>query len=158
MSGFYLDSSALVKRYVDEQGSGWLRSLFDLEPRPLFVVSHLIVAELTSAFTRRLRDGVLSAIEYARLKEIFQNDCVAGYQIVPVNSAVIDEAGGLMERHPLRTLDALHLATGLLVHRFLVGRGYAGLTFVAADERLLAVARVEGLETENPNLHAQIAD
>ncbi len=50
MTGYYLDTSTLVKRYVDEAGSVWLRGLFELEPRPLFVTSHLMIAEMTSAF------------------------------------------------------------------------------------------------------------
>ncbi len=153
MTGYYCDTSGLVKRYVDEAGSVWVRALFDLEPRPLFVASHLMIAELTSAFNRRVREGGLSPQEYARLKAVFQNDCLADYQIVSVNRAVVDLSCRLMERHPLRALDAIHLATGLSVHQFLTERDFAGLTFLSADDRMLTAASAEGMGVENPNLH-----
>ena len=106
---------------------------------------------MTSAFSRRAREGQLSPEEYARLQAAFRGDCSAEYRLVPLNVSVINMAAGLLERHPLRTLDALHLATGLLANQFLVGQGVAGLTFVSADDRLLAVAGSEGLAVNNPN-------
>src|SRR3990172_5061302 len=123
MSVSYLDTSALVKRYVDETGSIWLRAQIDPALQPILIVSHLLVAEMTSAFSRRAREGKLSPEEYARLQAAFRGDCSAEYRLVPLNVSAIDLAAGLLERHPLRTLDAPHLATGLLANEFLVGQG-----------------------------------
>ncbi len=153
MTGYYLDTSTLVKRYVDEAGSVWLRGLFELEPRPLFVTSHLMIAEMTSAFNRRVREGSLSSQDYARLKAIFHNDCLSDYQIISINQAVVDSACNLMERHPLRALDAIHLATGLSVHQLVSERDLAGLTLLSADDQMLAAAGAEGMSVENPNRH-----
>jgi hypothetical protein len=57
----------------------------------------------------------------------------------------------LLEHHPLRTYDALHLASALLVNDQLVAVGLPPLTFLAADNRLLTAATLEGLTVDNPN-------
>ena len=153
MTAYYVDTSALVKRYVDEVGSVWLRALLDPAVQPVIVVSQLLIAEMTSAFTRRVREGTLSREDYARLQDVFRNDCLTEYQAFPVSQAVIDLAGNLMERHPLRTLDALHLATGLLVRNFLSQQGMEDVVLISADERLLVVAAAEGMTVDNPVRH-----
>ena len=47
----------------------------------------------------------------------------------------------------------IHLATALIAHHSLQSRDLPGLTFLCADERLLAVAAAEGLAVDNPNEH-----
>jgi predicted nucleic acid-binding protein len=70
-----------------------------------------------------------------------------------VNDGVIDLATKLVASHPLRTLDAVHLATSLLAGRFLDSLDLGPVVFVSADDRLLEAADAEGLRTENPNGH-----
>lgn len=64
MSRYYLDSSALVKRYVDEIGSDWLRTLLAPDHDTLVFISRMTIVEVVSAFARRLRDGSLSLEEF----------------------------------------------------------------------------------------------
>ena len=71
MTTYYLDTNALVKRYVDETGSPWLRALLDAAPCPSVVLVRLVVVELTSALIRRVREGVVSATEYAQAQRPF---------------------------------------------------------------------------------------
>lgn len=66
MITYYLDTSALIKRYVDETGSPWLRALLDAPPRPSVVLVHLVIVEMTSALMRRAREGVVTGPEYAQ--------------------------------------------------------------------------------------------
>jgi len=54
---YYLDTSALVKQYVDETGSTWLRNLV-ASGSVVLLISHILVVEMISAFNRRLREGV----------------------------------------------------------------------------------------------------
>jgi predicted nucleic acid-binding protein len=108
---------------------------------------------MRSAFQRRLRDGALTAAELNQLHNAFRSDCLNEYQIFPVNQPVIELAGDLIERHALRTLDAIQLATALTAQRFLVARGFSEVGFIAADDRLLQTAIAEGLAIDNPNLH-----
>jgi hypothetical protein len=60
MTAYYVDTSALVKRYVDEVGSDWLRAALKAQPRPAIVVVHVAIVEITSALTRRRREGILT--------------------------------------------------------------------------------------------------
>jgi hypothetical protein len=59
----------------------------------------------------------------------------------------------LTQSHKLRGYDAVQLATALISNGILTATGLSQLTFVAADDDLVAAARAEGLAAENPNLH-----
>jgi predicted nucleic acid-binding protein len=151
MVGYYLDTSAMLKRYVDEPGSSWLRT--QMSSASLLVSSQLLIVEVTSAFNRRVRGGTLTPADYQRSRAIFRDDCRTEYQIIAVLDAVVDLACDLLERYSLRSYDALHLATVLTAQQSLRARGLPGLTFLCADDRLLSVATAEGLVVDNPNRH-----
>jgi predicted nucleic acid-binding protein len=69
--------------------------------------------------------------------------------------AIVDSAGALLERHPLRSYDAIHLATALAAQQSFQQRGLTPLTFLSADDRLNEAASAEGLAVDNPNRHLQ---
>jgi hypothetical protein len=95
----------------------------------------------------------LAVADDARVTAAFRGDCVNEYQLVFLNDSVVDRACRLIERHPVRTLDALQLATGLTVERFIQAGNLPEMVFISADERLLEIAAVEGLQVDNPNHH-----
>jgi predicted nucleic acid-binding protein len=153
LSHLYIDSSALVKRYVHETGSEWLTS--QLVPIPEFsrFTSRLSIVEVISAFARRMRDGSLSQDQFSAARDAFRDDCLYEYRIVSPTQAIIDHACTMLERHPLRAFDAAHLATALIVEQFLAIEGDSPLSFISADERLNQAACGEGLQFDNPNQH-----
>ena len=153
MSIYYLDASALVKRYVNELGSAWVRATISPAVSPLLFTSRMTLAEVISAFACRLRDGLLTSAEYGLARDTFRSDCLKEYQIMPPTVAVIDLTCVLLERHPLRAYDATHLATALTAQRFLASQSYPSLVFLSADDRLIRAAGAEGLAADNPNLH-----
>lgn len=153
MNSYYLDTSALVKHYVDEIGSDWIHSLIKATPRPLLIVSHIVSVEVFSALTRRLREGSLTIADYERTKIAFRRDYLSRYQIVIATVSVVDTACDLLERHALRAYDATHLAVALAANRSLVARGHAALKFLSADDRLNQAASAEDLMVDNPNHH-----
>ncbi len=154
MNACYLDTSAFVKYYVNEVGSDWLRALIDASTQPpLLFASRMIIVEVMSAFARRGRDGSLTQAELAVAHDAFRGDCLNRLQIMPPTMAIIDLACVLLERHPLRAYDAVHLATALNAQQFLMTRGYPELVFLSADDRLNEVALAEGLAVDNPNQH-----
>jgi len=67
---------------------------------------------------------------------------------------VIETAGQLLERHPLRAYDSVQLASALVAGRVLADVALPQPTFLAADDNLLAFAQAEGLLIDNPNLHS----
>ncbi len=153
MSTYYLDTSALVKRYVDETGSSWLQTTLETPPRPSIILVQLAIVEMTSALMRRVREGAVSAPEYTQIQNAFLSDCLGHYELVAVVDDIINKANRLLEEHPLRAYDAIHLAAAVVSNQALVARDLPPLLFLSADDRLNQAASVEGLAVDNPNGH-----
>jgi hypothetical protein len=75
------------------------------------------------------------------------------YQVAELDRTLTEAAGELVTRHPLRAYDAVKLASALRVQSELVHAKSPALTFLSADDRLVAIAQAEGLLTDNPNRH-----
>jgi predicted nucleic acid-binding protein len=153
VSTIYLDTSALMKRYLTEAGSGWIKALLDAGQATTSLTSHLTVIEGVCTFARRRREGLLSPEDYLQLLAAFDYDFRYRYDVIAVEPMVIDTARQLAERNPLRAYDAVQLASAWLADQKLVQARRSPLTFISADDRLLAVAQAEGLSTDNPNRH-----
>lgn len=151
MAHFYADSSALVKRHITEQGSAWIESLCAPHHAHQIISNRLSIAEVLSAMNRRVRDGSLTRQDYPLMRDDFLALCRHAYRLNPITTTLINRTRDLLERHPLRTYDALHLASALLTNDRLAETGLPALTFLAADDRLLVAAQFEGLSTDNPN-------
>lgn len=150
MSHFYFDTSALVKQYLLEPGSHWVQTLLR-DPHILVFTSELTRIETVCAFARRRREKLLTDDDLEQLLAIFQYDFAHHYTSIQVEAPVLDAAQQLAIRHPLRAYDAVHLAAAWLANEALQNAGEVPLTFVCADERLLAIAQAEDLATANPN-------
>jgi predicted nucleic acid-binding protein len=150
---YYLDTSALIKRYLNETGSSWIRGLAQATAGHLLITSRLTAVEICSAFARRLREGTVTKDDYADHLAVFDEDCNSLYHLVELSTDTLDLARDLLARHPLRTLDALQLASALLANRVFVNLNLPSLTFVSADDRLSETAQQENLPTDPPNRH-----
>ncbi len=128
----FADTSALLKRYLDEPGREQV--LDALEAAEALVVSDLLVVEAHSALARRHRTGDLADEDYEGLCEDLLED-LEDIECVPVSLEILTRAVGLVERHPLRALDALQLASALESNVD---------SFLCADRTLAAVAALEG--------------
>jgi predicted nucleic acid-binding protein len=146
---YYADTSALGKRYFIETGSAWLASLFDPATGNLIVVSELVVVEMMSLFARRLREGALASTDFLHIKADFLFHLSAEYNVIPVNSSILIHASNLVLKHPLRSLDAVQLASAINA----VGATKTTPAFISADRRLLAAAAIEGFPIDDPNAH-----
>jgi predicted nucleic acid-binding protein len=149
----YFDTSALLKQYVTEVGSGWVNALLSSSSPPAVFTSHLTVIEATCAFARRLREGTLSPGDHTKLLSAFNYDVTYKYNTIDVMPVTIDMACQLANKHPLRAYDAAQLATAWLSNQALVRAGRPPLTFISADDRLIKIAVAESLLTDNPNHH-----
>lgn len=153
MALLYADSSALVKRHVAERGSPWVANLFTATQEHYIVTSRLSSIEVISALNRRVREGTLDAVSYRTLRDDFLALCRRSYRLIPITNTLLIHTRDLLERHPLRTYDALHLASALAANEQTIRAGLSALTFLAADGRLLNAAQAEGLATDNPETH-----
>jgi len=157
MASFYFDSSALVKYYIPEVGTHWVKILVDDradgEWCNAVASSSLSVVEVVSAFTKRHRMRKISEGLTAALISRFLRDGRQRCTLLEADSTVIDTAVQLIQRHPLRAYDAVQLATALILNRVLIADKLPPLTFVSADDVLCKAAQAEGLPAENPNEH-----
>jgi predicted nucleic acid-binding protein len=149
----YFDTSALLKQYVTETGSDWVRAYLASATVPATFTSCLTAVEATCAFARRLREGTLRPAEHARAVQAFDYDIAHRYRLVDVMPATVNTARRLANQHPLRAYDAVQLATAWLLNQDLLNTNKPPLTFICADDRLITVAQAEGLLTDNPNHH-----
>ncbi|MEH2159716.1 MAG: type II toxin-antitoxin system VapC family toxin [Nostoc sp.] len=60
MGIYFIDSSALVKRYISETGSAWVLGLFDPTLKNEVFIAAITSVELIAAITRRSRGGSIS--------------------------------------------------------------------------------------------------
>lgn len=148
----FLDTSAVVKRYVQEVGSAWVDSLALTGGNVLFVAG-ITGAEAVSAIVRRGRSGTLTAAQTVKSLADFRQDFANAYQILPVTPAVIARAMGIAERHALRGYDAVQLAAALELNAQRLAFGLPALVFVSSDAALNAAASAETLPTDDPNAH-----
>jgi predicted nucleic acid-binding protein len=134
----YFDTSALVKRYVDESGR---REVLQLLRQNQFVTSAVLPIELRSGLRRRVAEG---SIDAARLPAILKRVAADRpyWTLVEVGTDVLAGAETLVAAHPIRTLDAIHVASAQL---FAAGISMQGLTFVSADKRQTEAAVAVGL-------------
>jgi predicted nucleic acid-binding protein len=132
----FFDASALVKRYVRENGSAKVSRLLRSDG---VAISRLSEVEVVSALARRAREGTLSALERDRAVSAFERD-LPRFVIVELTAAVVGRARGLLQRHALRSADALQMASGL---HLLIHLGEE-VPLVAFDARLLAAWKAEG--------------
>ncbi|RLI70082.1 VapC toxin family PIN domain ribonuclease [Archaeoglobales archaeon] len=138
-SKVYLDTSALVKRYVEEENSEKIDFLFDkaYKEEITLVTSQWNVAEAAVVFDKYQRRGILDAMETLKL---LQNEMemivrMGLFKIVPV-SGIIAESIPLMLKHHIYVADAIQILTC---------RQEKCDLFVTFDKKLSEVVRAENI-------------
>ncbi|MGO9259438.1 MAG: type II toxin-antitoxin system VapC family toxin [Bryobacteraceae bacterium] len=146
MTLYFLESSALAKLFVEELGSDRLIALVEPLAPAQKLVSSLGAIEVHSAIRRRERAGDLSPAHAAEALALLAAES-ASMTEQPINTPVIETAKQMLDRHALRSLDAIQLASGW------VARAASGITdifFVASDRALLSAAQAEGFQIWDP--------
>jgi predicted nucleic acid-binding protein len=152
VNAYFLDTSALVKRYVPEIGSDWILSITDPATDNHLAISQITWVEVHSALARRLRDGSLSAQRFDLIVQKVREDFENEYRVIDVDRTLIETATELVMQHPLRAYDSVQLASALRFQSTtLLSQPETRLIFISADNRLLDIAQSEGLATDNPN-------
>src|SRR5689334_7516316 len=140
MAYAYFDTSALIKRYVNEPGR---REVLQLLRHNDCVVSAVLPVEVHSALRRRAAEGTLDAAQGQAIRKRFTADR-AFWTFVEVSREVLNAAETLSTGHPLRALDAIHVASAQLFAARIVS---AGFTFVSADVRQISAATALAITT-----------
>jgi len=124
----YLDSSALVKRYVAEEGSRQVRMAMGEAEK---------LTSCRLGFVETVRAVGLRA---GRLGARRVRDDWAVFDVIEIDHDLAERAARVALSDRLRACDALHLAAAL-------ASPAAGLTFATWDARLHRAARAHGLRT-----------
>ena len=135
---YFLDASALVKRYVAERGSDVIRGLVHRR-RPL-AASRISSVEIPAAIWKRARAGDVAADAAKRIVARVAPD-LAEMRVVEVRVTLLDRATDLVARRPLRAYDAVQLASAA----WLASETGLAITFACCDAGLAAAAKAEGL-------------
>jgi len=135
----YFDSSALVKRYVEEQGSSdVLDWMDDSDLNGTVLVTR---AEVAAAITRAKRMGYIAEDHAHAFLETFHKEWGA-FTRIPVTEPLVARADLLACEQDLRGYDAIHLAAALTWQEQL---GMA-VILVTYDRELAIAARTAGMQ------------
>ena len=146
MAFYFLDTSALVKRYILETGTRWIQSLTAPNASNAHFVARITLPETVAAITRRERGGHITPSNAATALTDFQHDFAWQYRIVDISARLIDDAAVLARTHALRGYDAVQLAAALEVRSQI-----PSLVLVSGDGNLNSAAIAEGMAVDDPN-------
>ncbi len=124
----YVDTSALLKRYVSELDSDRAEELIGVD-------SSLVTSRVTVVEIRRNLARLLEPVAAVDARRQFQQDLEA-FAVIEVDAATCDLAASIAEQTGARSLDAIHLASARRLGNSLV--------FVTFDVRQAHAARLLG--------------
>lgn len=153
MSDYFLDSSALIKRYVEEPGAAWIREITAPDAGHIIVIAPITRVEIVSGIMRLNREGALTDQAVAAIRFLVDRHARGEFVVIALTEEIVARAEDLLERYVLRASDAIQLASALESNVQIAKDAPPRLEFVSADARLLAAAIGEGLTTIDPNTH-----
>lgn len=134
----YIDTSDLVKLYVDESGSERVKNI--VRDTTVLSTSKIAYAEARSAFARKQKEGGFSRKLLRGIVEDFNRDWES-YFVIEVTDGIIRSAGDIAEKHLLRGFDSIHLASAIN----LKNKTRSEIYFSSNDSKLNKSAGKEGL-------------
>ncbi|MBI5306874.1 MAG: type II toxin-antitoxin system VapC family toxin [Planctomycetes bacterium] len=137
---FYLDSSALVKLYIDEVGLDRIKEIIFSEKNNIFI-SKIAGAEVAAAFSRRNRMKDIAEEDYDEVLSDFLSDFSGLFAKSEVTDSIISLAIKKKKRRALRGYDSVQLASAIMLN--------AEINVISADVDLNGMAKAEGLVVED---------
>jgi len=150
---YIFDSSAIVKRYVQESGTSWVQGQAHPRAGNLIYVARITGVEVCAAIARRMRGGTIPPPDAVASLARFRLDLAREYLVLEITVALLTDAMRLAESHGLRAYDAVQLAAALELNGRWLAAGLTGITLVSADQDLNIAVLVESLIVEDPNFH-----
>jgi predicted nucleic acid-binding protein len=105
---YYFDTSALVKRYLNETGSDRVAEMFS-EGQEIFT-SSISYAEIYATFSRLRQEGLLSEKDFQQLQFAFESDWQK-FAVIEFNSQVRSRIPKIISKVRLRGADLIHFVS-----------------------------------------------
>ena len=148
MPVYYLDTSVILKRYRDEEGTEVVdQLLLDSGPEDRFYTSFLSALEVRAAISRLIRSGQLDRNAAERFLARFLEDSPQVLQTWPLDNSILESAINVADRHGLRSGGAIHLATAASI--FQLAPELENI-LVSSDRDLLQAAIESGMGVMDP--------
>ena len=135
----YLDTSSLVKLYVEEIDSEKINNIAN--KAAVISTSKIAYAEARSAFARKQKEGGFPTSVLRKLVEDFNKDWES-YFLIEITDGLIRFAGDIAEKYLLRGFDSIHLASAVNLRNKINSAIY----FSSDDARLNQAAEKEGID------------
>ena len=132
----FFDTSAFVKRYVSEAGTGAVLEWCDRATE--IGLSGIALPEIISAFWRLQREAKITGMQYRQLKSLLLAD-IEDAAVCDLSPAVLGQAVPSLETGVLRGMDAIHIGSAVALQADV---------FVTADTRQCEAAARAGLRVE----------
>ena len=141
----YMDTSALLKLFIEADGSRRVRSLaHGPSSANVLLVSRLGYTEASISLSRMVHLGRIAAADLPHHLGSLDDYWDQSIQEVDLTDEVLEDARQLAQRFPLRTYDAIHLASARQARRMLRGAFAGELQFLAFDAAMLKAAQAIG--------------
>src|SRR4030042_5745765 len=134
----YLDTSSLVKLYVEETGSERIKDI--VHNAMVIATSKIAYAEARAAFARKQKEDGFSIKNLRKIVEELNRDW-EGYFVVEITDGLIRSAGDIAEKYLLRGFDSIHLASAISLKNKIRSEVY----FSSSDSKLNQAAKKEGI-------------
>lgn len=93
---FFVDTSAVVKRYLAETGSGWVKSWIEPENRNEIIISALTTVEIVSVIARREQEGFITLKNRITMLDDFLLHVEQEYLVIPLDDPLLEQARNLL--------------------------------------------------------------
>lgn len=143
---FFLDSNIVVKYYITEPGSAWVRNLIDAQNNTFFI-SELSIVEVAAALSQMRHHKQISRRAMQQSYDRFLADMKHGrFLAKPIDFETIERAYAISLQHALKGADAIQVATAALFEDTI----NVEVVFISNDRQALRVAQLEALMVEDP--------
>lgn len=141
---YFVDTSALFKRYQPEKGTTLVSQILETADE-LVYISSITIIEIISNLKRLFEiDKITTEKQFLEQRAFFFQDISThGITILDVTAGDIIKAEELIVERYMKPVDSIQLAIALNLKR-------NNIVFVSSDKRLCKIAGAEGLETLTP--------
>jgi predicted nucleic acid-binding protein len=132
----YAESSAVLAWLMGESSGEQVRRM--LSRSPLVLASELTLIECDRVLIRAVAAGYMSEADGADRQRLLKS-VVAHWNLLRLEDEIVERARRFFPREPIRTLDAIHIASALFAQS-----AVGSLVVLSLDERIRACARALG--------------